>query len=175
MGYFLSKIFSKYKDKRIIMVGLDSAGKTTLMMKLKSFLPEREPTIGYAVECLEYKGLSIISWDLCVVDKVRVLWKYYYKNTNGIVFVVDSSDKSRLENAKEELNKMLAEEELNNQPLLVMANKQDIKESLSCNDIVDLLGLKDIKNRQWLVQGTSGVTGNGLTEGLDWMFKTLNK
>ena len=160
------------KDVRIVMVGLDGAGKTTILyyLKMNKFVETISPS---AMETILYKNLSIISWDLGRQDKVRVLWKHFYKNTDGVIFIVDSNDKDRFENASDELKKLLAEEDLKDAPLLIMANKQDLTGAISPNDITEKLGLQSLKDRQWLVQGTSASTGQGIREGLDWMVKTL--
>ena len=163
------------KDVRILMVGLDAAGKTTILYQLKMGETVKTiPTIGFNVETLEYKNLNFTVWDVGGQDKIRVLWKHYYQNTDGLIFVVDSNDKDRVEDAAEELKKMLAEEELKDAAVLVMANKQDLNGAMSPNDVTEKLGLQSLKGRQWLVQGTSATTGQGLKEGLDWMAKTLS-
>jgi small GTP-binding protein len=179
MGFFFSKLWSKLiskRDVRMLMVGLDAAGKTTILYQLKmNETVKTIPTIGFNVETLDYKGLNFTVWDVGGQDKIRVLWKHYYQNTDGLIFVVDSNDKDRVDDAAEELKKMLAEEELKDCVLLVMANKQDLKDAYSPNEVTDKLGLSQIKGRQWLVQGTSATTGQGLKEGLDWMAGVLLK
>ncbi len=179
MGFFFSKIWTKLlgkKDVRMLMVGLDAAGKTTILYQLKMGETVKTiPTIGFNVETLDYKGLNFTVWDVGGQDKIRVLWKHYYQNTDGLIFVVDSNDRDRVDDAAEELKKMLAEEELKDCVVLVMANKQDLKESMSPNEITDKLGMSQLKGRQWLVQGTSATSGQGLKEGLDWMAGILLK
>lgn len=158
------------------MVGLDAAGKTSILYQLKmSELVKTIPTIGFNVETLDYKGLTFTIWDVGGQDKIRMLWKHYYQNTDGIIFVVDSNDKDRIKLSEEVLKLMLGEEELKNSALLIMANKQDLSGSLSPNEISQQLGMKEVKDRHWLVQGTSAQTGQGLKEGLDWMANTLLK
>ncbi len=158
------------------MVGLDAAGKTTILYQLKmNETVKTIPTIGFNVETLDYKGLNFTVWDVGGQDKIRVLWKHYYQNTDGLIFVVDSNDKDRIDDAAEELKKMLNEEELKDVILLVMANKQDLKDAFSPNEVTEKLGLNQIKGRKWLVQGTSATTGQGLKEGLDWMAGELLK
>ena len=179
MGFFFSKVWTKILGKRevrMLMVGLDAAGKTTSLYQLKMGETVKTiPTIGFNVETLDYKGLNFTVWDVGGQDKIRVLWKHYYQNTDGLIFVVDSNDRDRAEDAAEELKKMLAEEELKDSVVLVMANKQDLKESMSPNEITDKLGMSQLKGRQWLVQGTSATSGQGLKEGLDWMAGVLLK
>ena len=179
MGFFFSKLWSRLlrkKDVRILMVGLDAAGKTTILYQLKMGETVKTiPTIGFNVETLDYKGLNFTVWDVGGQDKIRVLWKHYYQNTDGLIFVVDSNDRDRIEDAAEELKKMLAEEELKDCQVLVMANKQDLEGALTPNDVTEKMGMNQLQGRTWFVQGTSATTGQGLREGLDWMASALLK
>ena len=79
---------------------------------------------GFNVETVEYKNISFTVWDVGGQDKIRPLWRHYYQNTQGLIFVVDSNDRERVEDAREELHRMLNEPELSNAVLLVFANKQ---------------------------------------------------
>jgi small GTP-binding protein len=95
------------KDCRILMVGLDAAGKTTILYKLQlNETITTIPTIGFQVEHVIYKNLDFTVWDVGGQDKIRPLWRHYYQNTQGLIFVVDSNDRDRIEDAKEELTKM---------------------------------------------------------------------
>ena len=124
MGNWLGRFLKMKKDMRILMVGLDAAGKTTILYKLKlGEVVTTIPTIGFNVETVEYKNISFTVWDVGGQDKIRNLWRHYYQNTQGLIFVVDSNDKARIEDAKSELHKMLQEEELKEADLLVFANK----------------------------------------------------
>jgi len=106
------------------MVGLDAAGKTTILYKLKlGEVVTTIPTIGFNVETVDYKNISFTVWDVGGQDKIRLLWRHYYQNTQGLIFVVDSNDRDRIDDAREELHKMLSEEELKEAVLLVFANK----------------------------------------------------
>ena len=177
MGFFFSKIWSKLlrkNDVRILMVGVDGVGKSTILYQLKMGETVKTiPTIGFNVETLDYKGLNFTVWDVGGQDKIRVLWKPYYQNTDGLIFVVDSNDRERIEDAAEELKKMLAEEELKDCVVLVMANKQDLNGALAPGEVTEKMGMGLLKGRTWLVQGTSATTGQGLKEGLDWMASAL--
>lgn len=98
---------------RILMVGLDAAGKTTILYKLKlGEVVTTIPTIGFNVETVEYKNLSFTVWDVGGQDKIRPLWRHYYQGTNGLIYVVDSNDRDRIEDAREEMTKMLNEDDL---------------------------------------------------------------
>ena len=74
------------------------------------------------VEQVDYKNISFTVWDVGGQDKIRPLWRHYYQNTEGLIFVVDSNDKDRIDAAREELQKMLQEDELKDSVVLVFAN-----------------------------------------------------
>ena len=179
MGSFFSKIWDalfEQKNVKILMIGLDYAGKTTILHKLKiGETIETIPTIGFNVEKLKYKGLNITVWDIGGQIQNRIIWKHYYQNTNGLIFVVDSNDKNRINEAVNEFKKLLFEDELKNCPILIMANKQDLNNVLSPIDIANKMEMKELKDRTWLVQGTSATTAQGLKDGLDWLAETLLK
>ncbi|XP_026130634.1 ADP-ribosylation factor 5-like isoform X2 [Carassius auratus] len=133
------------------------------------------PTIGFNVETVEYKNISFTVWDVGGQTKIRGLWKYYYQYTEGLIFVVDSSDHDRIETAAEELNAMLAEDEMRDAVLLVLANKQDLPKAMPVHELTDRLGLHALRGRQWFVQATCAVQGSGLYEGLDWLSDQLSR
>merc|ERR1711968_204885 len=177
MGIF-GKVFSKLvgkKDCRILMVGLDAAGKTTILYKLKlGEVVTTIPTIGFNVESVEYKNTSFTVWDVGGQDKIRPLWRHYYQNTQGVIFVVDSNDCDRVGEARDELHRMLGEDELREALLLVFANKQDLPNAMNCAEITDKLGLASLRQRNWYIQSTCATTGDGLYEGLDWLSANLS-
>jgi small GTP-binding protein len=180
MGFFFSKawksIFSKNKPVRILMVGLDGAGKTTTMYQMKMSETVRTiPTIGFNVETMEYKGLTMTMWDIGGQDSIRKLWKHYYEGTDALIFVVDSSDRERAELASEELHTILAQPEMVNVVTLIYANKQDLSDAMSPNEVTEKLSMASIKGRKWSVQGCTATNGKGLTEGLDWVANVLLK
>ena len=190
MGGWLAKLLGGMKEMRILMVGLDAAGKTTILYKLKlGDVVTTIPTIGFNVETVEYKSIrwidsvimyivlyyqiislsnTIIShfrsylffffhspfrftvWDVGGQDKIRNLWRHYYANTQGLIFVVDSNDKGRLEAAGAELHKMLGEEELREADVLIFANKQDMPNALSTTAITEKLNLHALTTRYQL-------------------------
>eukprot|EP00816_Leptocylindrus_hargravesii_P007421 CAMPEP_0196806808 /NCGR_PEP_ID=MMETSP1362-20130617/6740_1 /TAXON_ID=163516 /ORGANISM="Leptocylindrus danicus, Strain CCMP1856" /LENGTH=187 /DNA_ID=CAMNT_0042180467 /DNA_START=352 /DNA_END=912 /DNA_ORIENTATION=+ len=181
MGPRLSRIFPIWErltgkqEMRILIVGLDAAGKTTMLYKLKlGEVVVTIPTIGFNVETVEYKNISFTVWDVGGQGIIRKLWGFYYVNTQGIIFVVDSNDPDRLEEVREEINYMLSHEALNGAALLVFANKQDLPNAVSPSEIVDKLGLRELQ-REWYIQACCAPTGEGLYEGLDWLSTTLSK
>ncbi|XP_042590555.1 ADP-ribosylation factor 1-like isoform X2 [Cyprinus carpio] len=158
------------------MVGLDAAGKTTVLYKLKlGEVVTTIPTIDFNVEKVDYKNISFTVWDAGGQSKIRDLWKHYYQDTEGLIFVVDSSDHDRIETAAEELKAMLAEDEMRDAVLLVLANKQDLPKAMPVHELTDRLGLHALRGRQWFVQATCAVQGSGLYEGLDWLSDQLSR
>ncbi|XP_034050543.1 ADP-ribosylation factor 1-like [Thalassophryne amazonica] len=166
-------LFGK-KEMRILMVGLDAAGKTTILYKLKlGEIVTTIPTIGFNVETVEYKNISFTVWDVGGQDKIRPLWRHYFQNTQGLIFVVDSNDRERVNEAREELSRMLSEDELREAVLLVFANKQDLPNAMNAAEITDKLGLHSLRQRNWYIQATCATSGDGLYEGLDWLSNQL--
>lgn len=176
MGLALGKFFSFLgkEEARILMVGLDAAGKTTILFNLKlGETVSTIPTIGFNVETVEYKNISFTVWDVGGQDRIRPLWRHYYQNTQGLIFVVDSNDRDRIGEATEELMKMLCEDELRDAVLLIYANKQDLPNAMSVSEMIEAMKLGSLTSRQWHVEPTCGTTGEGLYEGLAWMHDTL--
>lgn len=147
MGQSLGRIFGWsslwwQRDFRILMLGLDAAGKTTILYKLKlNETVTTVPTIGFNVETVEYKNISFTVWDVGGQDKIRDLWGYYYQNTQGLIFVVDSNDRERVGLAREELHKLLQQDELRDVAVLVLANKSDLPNAMSTDELAHQLGL----------------------------------
>ncbi|KAK9336717.1 ADP-ribosylation factor family-domain-containing protein [Lipomyces starkeyi] len=179
MGLSISKLLQGLfgrKEMRILMVGLDAAGKTTILYKLKlGEIVTTIPTIGFNVETVEYKNISFTVWDVGGQDKIRPLWRHYFQNTQGIIFVVDSNDRERMSEAREELQRMLNEDELRDALLLVFANKQDLPNAMNAAEITEKLGLHSLRQRAWYIQATCATSGDGLYEGLEWLSTNLRK
>ena len=114
-------------------------------------------------------------WDVGGQTRLRALWRHYYHNTQGLIFVVDSNDVSRIKEARDELHKLLEEDELRNTILLVYANKQDLPNAIKPSELGQKLQLTSITNRPWQIQGICATTGDGLYEGLDWLGEQINK
>lgn len=158
------------------MVGLDAAGKTTILYKLKlGEIVTTIPTIGFNVETVEYKNICFTVWDVGGQDRIRPLWRHYFQNTQGLIFVVDSNDRERLSEAQDEMSKMLQEDELRDAALLVFANKQDLPNAMNAAELTEKLGLMSLHNRKWFIQATCATQGHGLYEGLDWLSNELSK
>lgn len=180
MGNFLLRIMdtlSGTTEKRILLLGLDAAGKTTILYKLNlGEVIHTIPTVGFNVETIKYKNITFTYWDVGGQQKIRRLWHHYFDGSDALIYVIDCNDPSRLDEAKEELYSVLSASELQDIPLLIYANKQDLPNSLTTAQIVDKLDLTSkMRNRPWHCQGTVAVSGEGLYDGLDWLSSILNK
>ncbi|VDN93818.1 unnamed protein product [Brugia pahangi] len=171
MGFLLSYFRSLFgqKELRILILGLDGAGKTTILYRLQvGEVVTTIPTIGFNVEQVIYKNLKFQVWDLGGQTSIRPYWRCYYSNTDAIIYVVDSADKDRIGISKQELVSMLEEEELKSAVLMVLANKQDIPNSLSLADVHRSLGLDALRTRTFQIFKTSATKGEGLDEAMEW-------
>lgn len=162
-------------EMRVVTLGLDSSGKTSILFKLKqNEFVQTIPTIGFNVETLEYKNIKFTVWDVGGQPKLRPLWKHYYLNTQAVIFVIDSSNKDRLDEAHSELVKLISEKELRDACLLILLNKQDIHGCLTIEEISDKLSLyKLCCGRSWHLQACDAPSGTGLYDGLDWLSRQL--
>ena len=168
----------KEKEVRILILGLDNAGKTTILRKFcGESIDTIAPTLGFNIKTLEHKGYQLNIWDVGGQKTIRAYWRNYFERTDGLIWVVDSADRARLEVCKEELNNLLAQEKLAGASLLIFANKQDVNGALNADEIAEALGLKDsasFENRHWSIIGCSAVAGDGLVEGIDWMVDDIS-
>jgi ADP-ribosylation factor protein 1 len=171
----LNRLFFGGKDARILMLGLDAAGKTTVLYNLKlGEVVVTIPTIGFNVESLQYRNIKFVVWDIGGQSKIRPLWHHYYTGTDALIYVVDSNDHERMEEASEELRSVLSDSEMHNIPVLILANKQDLPYALSVSAVAQKLQLSSLPNK-WFVAKTCATSGEGLYEGLDWLTNTLNR
>ncbi|XP_019140149.1 ADP-ribosylation factor-like protein 14 [Corvus cornix cornix] len=160
---------SRVKRASILMLGLDSAGKSTLLYKFRykdAFLTM--PTIGFNVDMIEAgKDFTLTFWDVGGQKKMRELWSNFLEDTEGLLYVVDSSDKRRLEESRREFELILKNESIKNIPVVVLANKQDLPGALNAEEITRRLKMKKYcSDRNWYVQPCCAITGEGLAEAL---------
>uniref|UniRef100_A0A3P8UEU1 ADP-ribosylation factor-like protein 14 n=1 Tax=Cynoglossus semilaevis TaxID=244447 RepID=A0A3P8UEU1_CYNSE len=135
MGKMLSKIFGN-KEMRILMLGLDAAGKTTILYKLKLGQSVTTiPTVGFNVETVTYKNVKFNVWDVGGQDKIRPLWRHYYTGTQGLIFVVDCADRDRIDEARQELHRIINDREMRDAIILIFANKQDLPDAMKPHEI----------------------------------------
>nr|XP_004659936.1 ADP-ribosylation factor-like protein 11 [Jaculus jaculus] len=155
-------------EAQVVMMGLDSVGKTTILYKLKGYQEvETLPTVGFNVEPLEAPGCkSLILWDVGGQIQLRATWKDYLEGTDILVYVVDSTDEARLPEAVAELKKVLRDPNMVRVPFLVLANKQEAPDALPLLEIKNRLGLEGLRHHCWELRACSALTGQGLPEAL---------
>ncbi|XP_017774565.1 PREDICTED: ADP-ribosylation factor-like protein 3 [Nicrophorus vespilloides] len=164
------------KELRLLLLGLDNAGKTTILKTLASEdVTHITPTAGFNIKSVVSEGFKLNVWDIGGQRKIRPYWKNYFENTDILVYVVDAADKRRLEETGIELYELLGDEKLKEVPLLVYANKQDLPESLSASDLAQTLGLPSIKDRPWQIQACTASQASGVREGMEWACNTIKK
>lgn len=172
MGYLISKLYDVFDAFRenpamVVMVGLDGAGKTTTIYKLKlDEVVSTIPTLGFNVETVSpCKGLTLTVWDIGGQEVIRPLWRHYYNNADGVIYVIDSNDVPRMDVARDELYGVLESHELENVPLLILANKQDLPYAEPVSKMAEHLNLPSLK-RPWHIQACCATNGDGLFEGM---------
>ncbi|PAV89173.1 hypothetical protein WR25_06178 [Diploscapter pachys] len=133
------------REIRILLLGLDNAGKTTILKQLSTEdISSVTPTKG-------------------------PFWSNYFENTDALIYVIDSSDKKRFDETGMELMELLEESKLDGVPVLVFANKQDLPLAARSSEISSRLKLTEIRDRNWHIQGCSAVTNEGIKEGINWV------
>ncbi|XP_029310053.1 ADP-ribosylation factor-like protein 14 [Cottoperca gobio] len=172
---------SKQPDIQVLLLGLDNAGKSTFLYKLKhNACVNTVPTIGFNVEMLEAKknrkNITLTLWDVGGQGKMREHWMSFHQDAAAVVFVVDSSSRERLEEARRELENTLRSEQLRGRPLGVLANKQDVNGALTVTELKDKFNLRKIcAGRDWFVQPCSASTGFGVEEAFKRVVQMINK
>jgi len=179
MGLYLSKLYDLISSwdtgtpSRILLLGLDGAGKTTILYRVKlNETVSSIPTIGFNVETVTpCKGVTFTVWDVGGQQKIRVLWKYYFQNNDGLIYVVDSTDIERIKESAAELHSILEDDNMRNVPVVIIANKQDLPNAVSCSEMVQMFELDRLAKTQnkWFIQGACATRGDGIFEAMKSM------
>jgi len=164
------------KEKRILMLGLDAAGKTTILYHFKlGEVVHTIPTIGFNVEEVQFKNINFTVFDVGGQAKLRPLWKHYYAGVDALIYVVDSSDEERLAMACEELHGIMGDGDFpHSASLLVYANKQDMPHALDVKELAEQLRLKKLRGHDWFIQPSCATRGEGVVEGMEWLSTNLS-
>merc|ERR1711933_594658 len=150
----LKKMKKDEKEARILMLGLDNAGKTTILKKMsEEDISHIMPTQGFNIKSLVHEGFKLNVWDIGGQKTIRPYWSNYFESSDALVYVIDSSDRRRLEES--------------GIPLLLFANKQDMLQATPADEISDTLALAEIKDRTWQIQACSAKNGEGLQDGME--------
>lgn len=168
----------------VLILGLDNAGKTTFLETLKKEfnvaskdLSKITPTVGQNVAHIKLdKGNQTIKfWDVGGQESLRALWSEYYSQCHGIIFVMDSTDRTRIDECVDILNGIVADDDVESLPILMLANKQDRPDRMELHDIkqsfnklAEILSARDSR-----VLPVSALTGEGVRDALDWMMIRL--
>lgn len=162
------------RELRILLLGLDNAGKTTILKKLASEdITHITPTQGFNIKSVQSPGFKLNVWDIGGQRKIRPYWRNYFEDTDVLIYVIDSADKKRFEETSVELNELLSEEKLATVPLLIYANKQDLINAVSAGELAEALSLVHIRDRAWQIQACSATSAEGLKDGIDWICKNI--
>lgn len=166
----LRKLKKTEKELRILLLGLDNAGKTTILKKLSDEeISHIMPTQGFNIKSLVQGDFKLNVWDIGGQKSIRPYWSNYYDNTDCLIYVIDSADEGRVEETGVELNMLIEEEKLAHVPVLVLANKQDLSGALTAAEISETLNLTNIRDRNWHIQPCSAKTGEGVDDGMKWV------
>uniref|UniRef100_A0A8C8YJ76 ADP-ribosylation factor-like protein 2 n=1 Tax=Prolemur simus TaxID=1328070 RepID=A0A8C8YJ76_PROSS len=144
----LKKMKQKERELRLLMLGLDNAGKTTILKKFNGEdIDTISPTLGFNIKTLEHRGFKLNIWDVGGQKSLRSYWRNYFESTDGLIWVVDSADRQRMQDCQKELQSLLVEEALE---------------------------LDSIRSHHWCIQGCSAVTGENLLPGIDWLLDDIS-
>jgi ADP-ribosylation factor-like protein 6 len=175
----LGSLLKSKKDAQILLVGLDNSGKSTIINCLKPAdlkLSNIQATVGFNTEKLVSKSMNLTIYDMSGNNRYRNLWEHYYREVDAIIFVIDVSDKMRVVVAKEEIDLMLNNAELKarNIPILVFANKIDVKNGATVGEIKCELELDRVRNKKCEIYGSNALSGEGIDKGFEWLVQMIN-
>ncbi|KAJ4329378.1 ADP-ribosylation factor-like protein 2 [Fusarium piperis] len=172
----LRKARLKDKEMRILMLGLDNAGKTTIVKKVMGEdVNTVSPTLGFIIKTIDYEGYKLNIWDVGGQKTLRSYWRNYFEKTDALIWVVDATDGLRIEDCRDELQGLLLEERLAGASLLVFANKTDVEGCMTEQEILSALQLESIRTHRWHILPCSAMTGSNLKEGLSWVVEDAKK
>jgi len=164
----------------VLILGLDNAGKTTFLESAKTRfvknykggnLSKITTTVGLNIGKIDTNGVRLNFWDLGGQEELQALWDKYYQECHAVIYVVDTGDRERIDESKEAFLKMIKNENTRGVPLLVAANKQDLEECMGVREVKPLFesSAELVGTREVMVLATSGMTGEGVVEGIDWV------
>ncbi|CAD5111901.1 DgyrCDS1164 [Dimorphilus gyrociliatus] len=178
--YGFYKFMFQKDDYYILILGLDNAGKSTYLEQTKikfnknykgMNLNKITTTVGLNLGEVSVNGIRLNFWDLGGQEELQSLWDKYYAESHGIIYVVDSSQRDRLEESVSAFEKMVVNETLTGVPLLLLANKQDVDGCMTVSDIKMAFNRVSHKigKRDLRVMGVSALLGDGVDDGIKWI------
>ncbi|PRP87043.1 ADP-ribosylation factor [Planoprotostelium fungivorum] len=176
MGANCAALQRPRREHKMMVLGLDNAGKTSILLQMKqvAVVPVAS-TVGFNLESIRCQDLDFAVWDLGGEAKNRQMWRIYFKNTISFIFVFDSTDRGRSVEAREELKEVLKDDNLRGVCLMVLANKSDLPEAMSSMEVAEELELAHITDRKWSVQSTSATSGQGINQAIEWIKETISE
>ncbi|CAJ0553528.1 hypothetical protein HG530_003544 [Fusarium avenaceum] len=172
----LRKARLKDKEMRILMLGLDNAGKTTIVKKVMGEdVNTVSPTLGFIIKTIDYEGYKLNIWDVGGQKTLRSYWRNYFEKTDALIWVVDATDRIRIQDCRDELQGLLLQERLAGATLLVFANKTDVEGCMTKEEILSELQLESIRSHRWHILPCSAITGTNLKEGLSWVVEDAKR
>ncbi|ORZ21397.1 ADP-ribosylation factor-like protein 8B [Absidia repens] len=160
-------------EMELTLVGLQNSGKTTLVNVMASgqFMEDTIPTVGFNMRKVTKGNVTMKLWDIGGQPRFRSMWERYCRGVNAIVFVVDAADHSKLEAAKTELKALLEKPQLANIPMLVLGNKNDLEDALTVKELIEVLNLQTISNREVSCYSISAKNQVNIDITLQWLIK----
>lgn len=183
------KQWNRVNEYYVMMIGMDNAGKTTLVEQLKhKYLAKYRavdprkinPTIGLNVARLNLQGIRTIIWDLGGQEDLHSIWKKYYKEAHCLVYIVDANDDQKLMSSKIAFQKTMNDEQLRGIPLMILVNKVDEPGSKSVSEIMEFLGADKgpdgiVGYRTMECFPISALSGDGVNDGMNWLANVLKQ
>lgn len=188
--YTLLSGFWKYLFQKeeyfVLILGLDNAGKTTYLEQTKTKFNKKykgmnqskiTTTVGLNIGKIDISSVRLNFWDLGGQEELQSLWDKYYAESHAIIYIVDSSDRERLEESKEAFDRMISNEALLTVPLLLLANKQDLQGCLPLEEVKKLFNTSPalIGQRDCKADAVSALKGDGVHEGIDWLVQAVQR
>ncbi|GAQ77681.1 GTP-binding ADP-ribosylation factor-like protein [Klebsormidium nitens] len=175
-------LFAK-AEYHVLILGIDKAGKTTLLEKVKAIYSDLEalpperivPTVGLNIGRVDAHKCKLIFWDLGGQLGLRSIWEKYYEEAHAVLYVVDAACQSRFEDVKNALARVMQHVELDGAPILVLANKQDLPGAISAEDMSRTLDMIDVNDRPCLVKAACAYDGSGVRDGVLWLVEAMKK
>lgn len=181
--YGLWKYISSKTEFHVLILGIDKAGKTTLLEKLKALYSNLEglspdrivPTVGLNIGRVEASKSKLVFWDLGGQVGLRTIWEKYYEEAHAVIYVIDAACPSRFEDSKSALEKVLRHQDLLGAPLLILANKQDLGGAVSAEELARYLDLKELDERPHMFEAVCAYDGMGIKDGVDWLVEAMER
>ena len=167
----IQRLMNDYKLKKetnLLILGLDNAGKTTMINYLVGADNKNTtPTQGVNGKSIQHNGVTLNIYDLGGQKAIREYWKYYYEKVDALIYVVDASDEARIDECNESFQSLLKDEKLDKVPVLAYGNKADLNNCLGPDEIIEKLQMNDITGRDWSLYACSALKGTGVKDGIN--------